>query len=564
MGTFVLYLVISVLVFASQSANAKSDGIKNGLHKNKKTKHALKVSGTIPEANSKNNDIDKIIKINFSKKIEPSTLSNTTFFVEISGKKISGAFTYDHKEKVAYFSPSEIYPINAEVAVNLTNGIKDKHGNSLSKFNYVFYTREGLWGDEILLDSNAKQPSYPIVASLSTGKTFALWQRRVDWTAVNYVKSYTPGEGWGESIPLNLGTGDAIDPQIVAGPNDDTWIISRHGSSSSSIFVNRYDSNRSLWEPGVALDDGFNFNDSNPQIAITKNGDAVAVWEKADWPGPNIYGSRFDANTKQWQDEVLLEAGYFGARNPQVAISPEGNTVAVWHQTEKVNNSYIYNIFASSYDISTGEWGIEQPLDWTEHNANYPDVALDSKGNAIAVWRQHDGLGYFGSASADYHLYAKRFDVKSDVWSEPKLLQGGEVNVNFPKVNFDQNDSAIAVWMDYNTPSSIYAIHFNSESIEWGDPIQLDSNDNDSRNPQFAIDKQGNALAFWHQKVGSEWFVYYSRYDALTHQWEPATALSTIPGANPQLSIDKSGRGTVVWSYMNESANYNIYSKRFE
>jgi hypothetical protein len=73
---------------------------------------------------------------------------------------------------------------------------------------------------------------------------------------------------------------------------------------------------------------------------------------------------------------------------PQVAIDADGNAVAVWHQSDGTRT----NIWSNRYTASTGLWGMAEIIETDNAgNANDPQVAIDTYGNAVAIWRQTDG-----------------------------------------------------------------------------------------------------------------------------------------------------------------------------
>jgi hypothetical protein len=125
----------------------------------------------------------------------------------------------------------------------------------------------------------------------------------------------------------------------------------------------------------------------SPQVAVDPNGNAVAVWRQSDGTRANIWANRFTPSAG-WGVAERIETDDAGdARNPQVAVDPNGNAVAVWHQSDGTRR----NIWANRFTPSAG-WGVAERIETDDAgNASLPQVALDPNGNAVAVWEQSDG-----------------------------------------------------------------------------------------------------------------------------------------------------------------------------
>ena len=97
-----------------------------------------------------------------------------------------------------------------------------------------------------------------------------------------------------------------------------------------------------------------------------------------------------------WGSAAIIDAGLNNAEYPQVSIDSAGNAIAVWYQYD---GTY-YRIYANRYVAGTG-WGAAAAIETNPNNADSPQVSFDSAGNAIAVWYQYDGTYY--------RIYANRF-----------------------------------------------------------------------------------------------------------------------------------------------------------
>src|SRR5690606_40954147 len=90
-----------------------------------------------------------------------------------------------------------------------------------------------------------------------------------------------------------------------------------------------------------------------------------------------------------WEIATLIETDDTGAaESPQVAVDAKGNAIAVWQQSDG-SSSYIW---ASRYDIEEG-WGTATLVD-DMSGVSSLQLGAARSGEAIAVWQQHDGSRY--------------------------------------------------------------------------------------------------------------------------------------------------------------------------
>jgi hypothetical protein len=124
---------------------------------------------------------------------------------------------------------------------------------------------------------------------------------------------------------------------------------------------------------------------TSPRIAMDSSGNAIAVWQQSDGTRNNIWANRYAGGS--WGTAQLIETANAGdASYPQIAMDSSGNAIAVWQQFDGTRN----NIWTNRY--AGGSWGTAQLIETDNAGpAGAPQIAMDSSGNAIAVWQQWDG-----------------------------------------------------------------------------------------------------------------------------------------------------------------------------
>jgi len=108
------------------------------------------------------------------------------------------------------------------------------------------------------------------------------------------------------------------------------------------------------------------------QLAVDPQGEAVAVWEQAE-PGSVIQAVAGDAATGVWQPPVDLSAGQPG-NQPQVGLDARGRAVALW-----------VNRFGVHYALRPAAGGNWQPPAVLGEGGE-ARLAVGARGNAVAIW----------------------------------------------------------------------------------------------------------------------------------------------------------------------------------
>ena len=132
----------------------------------------------------------------------------------------------------------------------------------------------------------------------------------------------------------------------------------------------------------------------------------------------------------------------------------------------------------------------------SSEEAQYPQIAIDSTGNAIAVWQQFEG--------SRYKIQANRY-VLNVGWGTPVTIDtGGTGSAGTPQIAMDPAGNAIAVWLQWNgNRFGIFANRYTAGG-SWGTAVAIDTGSSGaSANPDIAMDPNGNAIAVWEQYDGT-------------------------------------------------------------
>ncbi len=258
-------------------------------------------------------------------------------------------------------------------------------------------------------------------------------------------------------------------------------------------------------------------------------------------------------SARDWGTATRIENDAGTADTPRVAIDGLGNAIAIWLQNDGTRD----NLVANRYIKGAG-WGTPTIIDDDDNDVFIPQITMDSAGNAIAVWRQHDGTRY--------SLWANNYTLALG-WGSAELLESNDVqHVNTPQVAFNQSSgSAIVVWQQGDEIAGgkyIWANHY-SVATGWGGATRIEAlSAVSASDPQIVVNDTGNAVAVWRNIDGDVRANSYTTAGG----WETAASIgggSINVGTNPQVAIDADGNAISVWEQGGGPGVVSIWSSRY-
>jgi len=366
------------------------------------------------------------------------------------------------------------------------------------------------------------------------------------------------GKAWGTATLVEYIAPTASGPPAIAadGAGNFMAVWSQHDGTTYSLWANRYVAATDSWggTPVVIENDNSGRADS-PQVAMDAGGNAIAVWQQSDGVRTNIMANRYDAATGLWGATAqLLETDNAGdAQYPQVAVDGNGNAMAVWEQFDGAH----LNIRGNRYDVATKSWGAAQRIDTNAAgDADYTQVVMLGNGNALAIWEQFDGT--------IYHVWACRYTVANGSWDAPRAVETEANHAIAPRIVKDGGNAA-AIWMQGSVEIwNIMANRYDAATDSWGTPQLVETdNTNSAYTPQLAMDSSGNGLAVWEQSDGTRDNIWANKYTSGV--WGTAQLIESdnSGGAfDPLIVMDNSGNAIVVW-YQSDGIRYNAWANKY-
>jgi hypothetical protein len=164
------------------------------------------------------------------------------------------------------------------------------------------------------------------------------------------------------------------------------------------------------------------------------------------------------------------------AGSPQVAIDQQGDITSIWSRSNGTNYQT-----QTAYRPAGGSWQAPLTLSETGYDAGGSQIAVDSEGDAAAVWET------FPPASSRTIQAAVK--SHSSTWSAPVTLADIGEPVGKPQISIDSRGDAVAVWEEQpiNPGSQYIKAAVRPADGVWSTPVDV-SDGNNAGSPNIAME----------------------------------------------------------------------------
>jgi hypothetical protein len=194
-----------------------------------------------------------------------------------------------------------------------------------------------------------------------------------------------------------------------------------------------------------------------------------------------------------------------GAFAPQVAVDTDGDGLTVW----KGSDGSFFRAQARARSAA-GILGPVETLSAAGRSAFEPGVAVDGGGDGLTVWRRRDGIA--ASCSNNYGCFRIQARARSaaGVLATTQTLSPADQHADQPQVAIDANGNALVVWRRGDGTGSCHAFgcyriqaRARSAAGTLGSVQTLSVAGEDAGTPQVVIDADGDALVVWTRPDGT-------------------------------------------------------------
>jgi hypothetical protein len=299
----------------------------------------------------------------------------------------------------------------------------------------------GSWSAPVTL--SAAGAGSALVAAGPEGNVTAVWllEREEGWRSV--VQSATRAAGGGWSAPVNLSPPRkaARSPQIALDPQGGATAVWEEEYSGAIESATR--SSAGSWSAPVALS-APGIGAAWPQVAVDSQGNATAVWagRASDGRRIQIQSRRIQTATRPaggtWSAPVSIsKPGHRHVQDPQIAVSPQGEATAIWQRS---NGSYL--VVQGATRTAGGGWS--RPVDITTgdgRGGQHLQLVVDPWGKATAIWE-----GYDTGPGPDFVIQAAKHPP-GGAWSRPTDISRWTKSLGQPQIALDPQGRSTAIWV---------------------------------------------------------------------------------------------------------------------
>ncbi len=255
------------------------------------------------------------------------------------------------------------------------------------------------------------------------------------------VNSMTTGEQFAASVAMNASGGFVVGFEAESFDGD-----------LYAAAVRVYDS------AGVALGDQIRVNETaagdqfGVDVAMDEDGDFVVVFTSDGAASYDVYARRYNELGEPQDGAEFLVNTYTTdiQEAPAVAMDAAGNFVVVWvdvlpdgFYSKIMNQRYLTNGTAVGTNYRASELSNEEGL--ANQGLRFPDVAMDSQGNAFVVWQAEE----YEDFSVE-NIAGLRIDNQT-------FVQAGTLDINTyrngfqgrPTVAMDADGDAVVAWESF-------------------------------------------------------------------------------------------------------------------
>jgi hypothetical protein len=193
----------------------------------------------------------------------------------------------------------------------------------------------GSWSAPVTLSAPGVGAAWPQVAVDSEGNATAVWAGDVGrGPQSSRIQSATRSIEGSWSVPVSIskpGHRHVQDPQIAVDPQGDATAIWQRSNGSYLVVQGATRPAGGSWSRPVDITTGHGRGGQHQRLVMDSWGNATAIWEGYDGPGPNfaIQVAKHPPGGA-WSRPTDISRWTTGLGEPQIAVDPQGRSTAIW------------------------------------------------------------------------------------------------------------------------------------------------------------------------------------------------------------------------------------------
>lgn len=331
-----------------------------------------------------------------------------------------------------------------------------------------------------------------------------------------------------------------------------TWTdLDGHDGSGEGVYIREFSADGT---PQTSAEFRGNVNKNGDQgnstLASASSGDYVVVWRDSsglDGDGFGVFGRRFNngGDPKDSNDAKIPNSTGGMQREPSVDMEPDGDFVAVWTGPSGGNKA----VFVRRFNANGSPKNNEVVVD-TSSNEYAPDVAVNSSGKFVVVWR--DG--------ADDLVRARVYASTGSPVGASFKVDAGANNQFAPSVGMDDSGNFTVAWQT-NASGGILYRQFSSDGSPKGGTHSAGGSGDKDYAPSLSMNAAGKFCIAWRDDLLNVWArAFESNGDPVDSAFKPASGGHQL---EPNCAIDEDSNFFVSWKYRPGDNGGSIRGRKF-
>jgi hypothetical protein len=277
----------------------------------------------------------------------------------------------------------------------------------------------------------------------------------------------------------------------------------------------------------------------NRGLAGNSSGQAVATWLLEKDGGRDVWANVYDQKRGWGRPTRVRASDGHSVHDPAVALSPGGQALVLWMAGDADKSSHLWS---SLYRPGRG-WSEPSRIDFAGAELESPELAIDDRAGAIAIWRQEvkqdEGVLWFS------HL------PPGGRWTSPQRLDPGRPrDADLPRLVPNDSGRMVAAWIHRGRRAERLQVSEYVAGQGFGPPRTIYSiDDGHIEAPEIAMNEPGEIACAWRVRQGGSVSVWTASFTP-AQGWSTPTKLTAREqrdAGSPQLGLARDGSGLLVW-----------------
>jgi hypothetical protein len=231
---------------------------------------------------------------------------------------------------------------------------------------------------------------------------------------------------------------------------------------------------------------------------VDGSGSYYAIWLQRVGIVEQLWGNRFSHVSESWSEPVRIDRVTGRVSEPQLAVNSRGEALAVWVQGSAGKNSIWYNKYSQLAMVPAWREAalVEDDNDWP---ASMPRVSLADNGNATVIWKFRV-LGVADNVYVNDYTAGSGWITSGGTYMSNSAGVGEEIR----SLAVSRNGAGDVVILSEvmrevagSEVETMWATYNTASRESWMDtiPWALNETSHGTMNPQVMMDEEGNAYA---------------------------------------------------------------------